>query len=153
MEQLKAKEITRQTVSMRLLAAILFLCSPAMAQYTPQQEALINALIQIESNGNDDAVGDNGNAIGCLQIWRVYWIDAVERSDIGGSYKDCYNRDYAKKIVDAYMKRYAKEAWTNPKKFNAEKCARIHNGGPKGYKKKATLKYWAKVKKELNKSR
>jgi hypothetical protein len=28
--------------------------------------------------------------------------------------------------------------------------ARIWNGGPNGYKKKATLGYWAKVRKELN---
>lgn len=118
-------------------------------QYTSQQEALLDALIQVESNGKDDAVGDNGNAIGCLQIWKIYWTDAVERSGIGGSYKDCYDRAYAKSIVDAYMTRYAREAWTNPKKFDAEKCARIHNGGPKGYRKQATEKYWKKVQKVL----
>ena len=118
-------------------------------QYTAQQEALLDALIQVESNGKDDAVGDNGNAIGCLQIWKIYWTDAVERSGIGGSYKDCYDRAYAKSIVDAYMTRYAREAWTNPKKFDAEKCARIHNGGPKGYRKQATEKYWKKVQKVL----
>lgn len=118
-------------------------------QYTPQQEALLDALIQVESNGNDDAVGDNGNAIGCLQIWKIYWQDATEFSKIGGSYKDCFNRDYAKKVVNAYMIRYAKEAWTCPSKFDAEKVSRIHNGGPRGYKKKATLKYWEKVKRVL----
>tara|TARA_R110000744_G_scaffold129301_1_gene236678 strand:- start:978 stop:1493 length:516 start_codon:yes stop_codon:yes gene_type:complete len=129
-----------------ILTSLLF----GALQYTPQQEALLDALIQVESNGNDEAVGDNGNAIGCLQIWKIYWTDATEFSGIGGSYKDCYKREYAKKIVNAYMKRYAKEAWTNPTKFNAEKCARIHNGGPRGYKKKATLKYWEKVKRVLS---
>ena len=135
----------------RLLAVgILTVCvAPAMAQYTPQQHALLDALIQVESSGKDDAVGDNGNAIGCLQIWKVYWQDAVERSNIGGTYKDCYKRAYAKRIVDAYMKRYAREAWTNPTKFDAQKCARIHNGGPRGYRKRATLRYWAKVKEAL----
>jgi len=117
--------------------------------YTPQQEALLDALIQVESSGRDDAVGDGGKAIGCLQIWQPYWYDATERSGIGGTYKDCYKRAYAKRIVDAYMKRYAKEAWTDPKRFNAEKCARIHNGGPKGHTKKATKKYWNKVDKLL----
>ena len=127
----------------------LALSSPAFAQYTPQQEALLDALIQVESSGRDDAVGDNGNAIGCLQIWKIYHTDAVEFSGIGGTYKDCFNRDYAKKVVDAYMKRYAREAWTNPAKFDAEKVARIHNGGPKGYRKDATKKYWKKVQKVL----
>lgn len=121
----------------------------AAEKYTPQQEALLNALIQVESSGNDKAIGDNGNAIGCLQIWKVYWIDATERSGIGGSYKDCFNRDYAKRIVNAYMKRYAREAWTSPTKFDSEKCARIHNGGPRGHTKKATDKYWNKVRRLL----
>ena len=113
---------------------------------TPQQTQLVQALIQVESSGRDDAVGDNGKAIGCLQIWKPYWFDATERSNIGGKYSDCFKRDYALRIFDAYMKRYAREAWTNPKKFDAEKVARIHNGGPKGYKKSATIKYWNKVK-------
>jgi hypothetical protein len=118
---------------------------------TPQQTELVNALIQVESNGQDDAVGDNGSAIGCLQIWKIYWLDATERSNIGGKYLDCFTRNYSIKIFDAYMKRYAREAWTNPNKFDAEKVARIHNGGPKGYKKTATLKYWKKVKILLDK--
>ena len=116
-----------------------------LLQLTAQQQELVDALIIVESNGNDNAIGDNGKAIGCLQIWEIYHTDAVERSRIGGSYKDCFNRDYAIKVFDAYMKRYAREAWTNPAKFDAEKVARIHNGGPRGYKKKATQKYWKKV--------
>ena len=124
----------------------------ALPQFTPQQTELVQALIQVESSGKDDAVGDNGSAIGCLQIWKPYWFDATERSNIGGKYTDCFKRDYAVRIFDAYMKRYAREAWTNPNKFDAEKVARIHNGGPKGYKKTATLKYWNKVKILLDKN-
>ena len=132
------------------LLVLLLLPAPALAQtYTPQQEALLDALIQVESSGRDDAVGDKGKAIGCLQIWQPYWYDATEFSGIGGSYKDCFSRAYSKRIVDAYMKRYAREAWTSTKKFDAEKCARIHNGGPKGHTKKATEKYWKKVAKLL----
>jgi hypothetical protein len=37
-----------------------------------------------------------------------------------------------------------------PKNATAEDLARIHNGGPKGHTKKATLKYWDKVKKEMS---
>ena len=118
----------------------------AVPQLNDQQTKLVNALIQVESNGKDDAVGDNGNAIGCLQIWKIYHTDATERSNIGGEYLDCFQRDYAVLVFDAYMRRYARSAWTNPLEFDAEKVARIHNGGPKGYKKTATLKYWKKVK-------
>ena len=118
----------------------------ACPQLNAQQNELVHALIQVESNGNDKAIGDNGKAIGCLQIWKIYWFDACERSNIGGVYLDCYKRGYAVRVFDAYMKRYAREAWTSPGGFDAEKVARIHNGGPKGYKKTATLKYWKKVK-------
>ena len=122
----------------------------ALPQLTPQQTQLVHALIQVESNGQDDAIGDKGSAIGCLQIWEIYWRDACERSNIGGKYYDCFTRDYSIKVFDAYMKRYAREAWTNPAKFDAEKVARIHNGGPKGYRKNATIKYWKKVQKVLD---
>lgn len=135
---------------MKTIALLLAIATPAFGQYTPQQDALLDALIQVESNGKDDAVGDKGNALGCLQIWKIYWIDATERSGIGGTYRDCFKRDYAKRIVAAYMTRYAKEAWYSPGGFDAERCARIHNGGPKGYRKTATIKYWKKVQKVLD---
>ena len=116
-----------------------------------KQEKLLDALIQVESNGNDKAIGDNGKAIGCLQIWKIYWTDAVERSGLGGNYVDCMRRDYSKCVVRAYMARYGKLWWNTLDGFNAEKIARIHNGGPKGYKKKATNAYWRKVEKVLAK--
>ena len=116
-----------------------------------KQEKLLDALIQVESGGNDKAIGDNGKAIGCLQIWKIYWTDAVERSGLGGSYVDCMRRDYSKCVVRAYMNRYGGLAWKTFDGFNAEKIARIHNGGPKGYKKRATKAYWKKVEKVLAK--
>ena len=136
------------TIRMITLALLML----AVPQFTPQQTELIDALIQVESNGNDDAVGDNGNAIGCLQIWEIYHTDATERSNIGGVYLDCYTRAYSIMVFDAYMRRYARDAWINPLKFDAEKVARIHNGGPRGYKKKATEKYWKKVQILLDKA-
>tara|TARA_R110000824_G_scaffold21732_4_gene80756 strand:- start:1686 stop:2117 length:432 start_codon:yes stop_codon:yes gene_type:complete len=138
--------------TLAILLTILFVSattSPAQSTLRQKQEQLLNALILVESGGNDKAIGDNGKAIGCLQIHKVYWTDAVERSGLGGSYVDCMRRDYAKCVVRAYMNRYAKAAWTDLNLFNAETVARIHNGGPKGYRKKATKKYWKKIKKVL----
>ena len=55
----------------------------------------------------------------------------------------------ADRVVRCYMKRYA-----TPRRLGREATmqdiARIHNGGPNGYKKQATLKYWKKVEKILN---
>ena len=44
------------------------------------------------------------------------------------------------------MQRWAKDAWHTR---DAEIIARIHNGGPRGMKKQATLPYWRKVQSKL----
>tara|TARA_R100000152_G_C6770483_1_gene196677 strand:- start:91 stop:612 length:522 start_codon:yes stop_codon:yes gene_type:complete len=120
-----------------------------MGDLAYKQKELIYALIVVESNGDREAVGDGGRAYGVLQIHNSYFLD----SGIKGKHKDCFDEDFSIKVFDAYMKRYAKDAWTDLKSFDAEKVARIHNGGPRGYKKKATEKYWAKVKKVIEKSK
>tara|TARA_R100001443_G_scaffold77405_1_gene84616 strand:+ start:54 stop:479 length:426 start_codon:yes stop_codon:yes gene_type:complete len=106
---------------------------------------VLHAIRIVESNNNPNAVGDSGNAIGVYQIWEVYWKDATERSGIGGKYRDCFDPDYADRIVRAYMDRYATEKRLG-RPVTMEDIARIHNGGPNGYKKESTLKYWSKVK-------
>ncbi|MBC8442587.1 MAG: hypothetical protein H8D80_00190 [Proteobacteria bacterium] len=105
----------------------------------------LQAIGQIESNNKDDAVGDGGNAIGRYQIWKIYWQDAVEFDpSIGGEYEDVTDPDYAARVVLAYLRRYAtKKRLGHEPTF--EDMARIHNGGPNGYKKDATIKYWNKV--------
>jgi hypothetical protein len=104
----------------------------------------LQAIEQVESRGNAKAVGDNGRAIGPFQIWRSYWQDAVEHDkNIGGRYEDCFDKEYAKRIVLAYWDRYA------PNNATDQQLARIHNGGPKGHRNPKTLEYWTKVKREL----
>ena len=36
--------------------------------YANPSDKLITSLVQVESRGNSNAIGDNGKAIGCLQI-------------------------------------------------------------------------------------
>ena len=112
---------------------------------------VLEAICQVESNCDSNAIGDNGDSIGPFQIQYAYWFDAVEFSEdpylTSGSYEDCFNHQYAYSIVFAYMERYAMDAMYP---VNAEKIARIHNGGPKGYTKQSTIKYWNKVKSVLN---
>jgi hypothetical protein len=108
---------------------------------------LLNALAIVESNNSDAAVGDNGRAIGRYQIWEIYWRDAVAFAPyLKGEYQDVRSKDYAERIITAYLLRYARDA-VECKDF--ERLARIHNGGPKGYKKKATLKYWNRVEENI----
>lgn len=125
---------------MKYLIILLLIVTPCAGQ----SAKLLAAIRQVESGGNDKAVGDNGKAIGPYQIHKVYWQDAVDfDKKIGGSYQDCYEPEYAERVVRAYMRRYA------PKNSSDEVFARIHNGGPKGASRKATKPYWDKVKKLL----
>lgn len=120
--------------------------------YSKQDDVKLDNLIQaiwmVESGGqHNPADGDDGKSIGPLQISYAYWFDAVEFDEtIGGCYADCRKIEYAKRIVLTYWKRYAKMAIRDN---NYEVLARVHNGGPKGHKKKATEKYWQKVKKVM----
>lgn len=110
---------------------------------------LLHALNQVEARGRHVNVppGDGGTAIGPFQIHIEYWQDAIDFDDsIGGSYADCNDYDYAVKIVTAYMERYGENFISSG---NLEALARIHNGGPQGYRHSATKKYWVKVKSNL----
>lgn len=108
------------------------------------ERSVLDSVRQVESGGHPNpelAVGDSGKAIGPYQIWHAYWADAVQYDpSIGGTYADCRNAAYAERVILAYWHRYA------PSSPSAEQLARIHNGGPKGWKSKATVKYWLRVK-------
>jgi hypothetical protein len=139
----------------RTMLALLLLAPLAMAQALTvadldalrvEHRAFLDALAQVESGGKDDAVGDNGKAIGRMQIWEIYWTDAVAHANIGGEYADCKGKAYAERVVMAYLHRYGKKALADK---DYEKLARIHNGGPRGHTKTATVKYWRKVEKAL----
>jgi muramidase (phage lysozyme) len=141
---------------MKLNAIILglLLGTPAMAITDAEMDTVLSAMRIVESNNNPNAVGDNGNAIGVYQVWDSYWKDATEFSGIRGVYKDCYNPNYADRIVRSYMKRYANEKRLG-REVTMEDIARIHNGGPRavwatGKKKNNLDAYWAEVQKELN---
>jgi hypothetical protein len=107
--------------------------------------ALAKAIHQVESSGRTgrSIVGDNGKAIGPLQIHYENWKDAIDfDKSIGGKYLDCHDLNYSYKIFDAYMRRYASGK-------DAEYRARVWNGGPNGADKINTKKYWAKVKQHI----
>jgi hypothetical protein len=103
---------------------------------------LISALIIVESSGNDLAIGDQGRAIGCLQIHKAVVLDVNRITGSHYRHQDMTNRVQARAVCEAYLKHYGRGAST-------EQLARRWNGGPTGDRKTATVVYWAKVKKAI----
>jgi soluble lytic murein transglycosylase-like protein len=112
-------------------------------------DRLIDALVQVESSGNPNAVGDQGRAYGCLQIWSAVVCDVNQVSTVKYTHSDAFDPAKARAICKAYLARYctAKRLGRTP---TDEDYARCWNGGPMGYKKVSTFSYWQKVSKLLN---
>lgn len=104
----------------------------------------IAAIIWVESNNGKNVIGDDGKALGPLQLWDIYVSDV---NDLCGTYINNINcirdRELSILVMLAYMNKYAKNS-------SFEEIARIHNGGPKGHLKDATKKYYSKVIEEYN---
>lgn len=116
----------------------LFLALAATVQAAPP-ESFFRALHIVETSGKRGPIlGDNGRALGPLQIHRGYHSD----SRVSGDYSRCEDLDYSKRVVTAYLQRYAPAAWAAG---DVSTLARIHNGGPRGNRKAATIGYAAKV--------
>ena len=141
----------------------LLLLSLMMGLQSPQPQTsknygwkdLLPAIRLVETGGSPrgglGAIGDNGNAFGPYQIWKIYHKDAATRDKTLDNYRRCLNsKSYSERVIKAYMKRYASAAAQRLDQGKAtrsdlETVARIHNGGPRGASKDSTKKYWAKV--------
>lgn len=116
-------------------------------------DQLIEALIEVESHGNDYAIGDKhlkDKAYGCLQIRRSCLEDVNQLLGTKHRPEDMLGkRALSVKMCRTYLSRYAtrKALGREP---TIEDMARIWNGGPAGWRKKSTLPYWHKVQKVLN---
>ena len=120
----------------QLLALALALAAGAQAS---PPESFWTALHMVETSGRHGPIlGDGGRSLGPLQIGRAYHAD----SRVPGDYAQCSDLAYARKVAEAYLQRYAPLAW---EAGDVRTLARIHNGGPKGHLKAATLAYADKV--------
>lgn len=127
-----------------LLAGLLALASSAQAALSPR---LVSALIQVESSDRDHAIGDNGRAVGCLQIHPVLVQDvngilARRGSSTRYTLTDRLNRQKSVEMLEVYLSHYGKRLGRKP---TEQDLARIWNGGPSGWKRSSTLRYWSKV--------
>lgn len=113
---------------------------------------LIKAMIQVESVGDDYAVGDlhlANRAYGPLQIRQPAVDDVNSYFQTNYVAKDMWgNRPLSVETFKKYMEIYATPANVG-REVTLQDMARIWNGGPDGWKKLSTSVYWDKVKARL----
>ena len=116
---------------------------------TIKRDLLLEAMIVVESNGNDSCIGDRNlgrPSVGCLQI-RPIMVREVNRILRKQKIKKKYT------LNDRYSRKKSIEMFYIWRDYHHsedsdEVIARCWNGGPKGWKKKSTRYYWIKVVKE-----
>ena len=120
-------------------------------------DRLINAIIYVESRGNESAIGDRGKAIGCLQIHPICVREVnriLRKNDIPKVYtkQDRYSRAKSIEMFEIMAEQVVYCRELSFEEF-CEIVARKWNGGPKGHHKKATIKYWEKVREAMTASK
>lgn len=111
-------------------------------------DKLISVLIQIESSGNDLAIGDTNltdKAYGPLQVRRDVCIDVNRRYGTHYTPQECLgNRELSIRIFRCYIQLYATKERLGHEPTDAD-YGRIWNGGPNGHRKKSTERYLLKM--------
>ena len=133
-----------------LLAAM---TAASLAVATPAEIAadadFLRALATVESRGRDDAVNAREDAHGRYQIRAAYLADANEYAGTSYTLADCHDPAIARAVVTAYLTRYGNALARTGRIVTARDLARIHNGGPRGWQKAATLGYAARFERAL----
>ena len=117
----------------------------------PKPISLVEAMIMVESRGNDSAIGDRhiigGEAVGCLQIRPIMLKEINRQLKRNGleprfELEDRYSRSKSIEMFNIFCDHYNLDT--------AEEIARCWNGGPRGINNPATVKYWEKVQGYIN---
>lgn len=112
-------------------------------------EPLIDAMILVESEGNDSAYCKKEEAVGCLQIRPIMLAECnrilkLQKSSISYNLLDRWSREKSIEIFHIINQYHNKDA-------TYEEIARFWNGGPKWAEKSSTKRYWRKVRRKLKK--
>ena len=112
---------------------------------------LLPALAIVESSGNPKAVNAKENACGLYQIRPIYLADVnrilgKEAYTLDDRFDPQKSAEIVKIYLTHYGKVYQKQTGKTP---TLEVLARIHNGGPSGWKKESTKDYWKKLRNKL----
>jgi hypothetical protein len=121
---------------------------------------LLDAIEWVESKGKADAVGDNGNAVGSFQIWKIYVDDVNRILRLQGEEKTYFYRarqvrSSSREMVTIYLKHYGRESRIG-REVTCVDMAAMHCAGPDGYRQMDEPKvknYVKKVMARLDKTR
>lgn len=134
----------------RLFSAAVILTAISSQAMSAWNHPLFAAMRQVESYNGRELVGDHGMSRG------VYHIQACYIKDVNRVYSTKFtlvDRDdpvKAHRIVRLYLAHYGRVYnKTTGKPVTCEVLARIHNGGPEGWRKKSTLKHWKRVERAM----
>src|SRR6056300_566107 len=141
------QEITESCYEERIEQPVIKL-KPKDVQVVISEQDLVSALILVESRGNDSAIGDRHlvgeEAVGALQIRpvmvrEVNRILKIQKSNKRYKLKDRFDREKTLEMFYIWKNYHHQDS-------DFETIARNWNGGPRGYKRSSTLKYWSKYK-------
>lgn len=121
---------------------LLILICLAVPAHSKPLGRLLDAIEQVESGGDPNAVSDSGRAIGAYQIWPIYLRDCNRILELQGKDKrytldDRWDKAKSRQITSIVIQHYGNGS--------IETMARAHHCPPERYKK-STLPYWLKVK-------
>lgn len=142
----------RASLSAMTLVPVCFLASAAHAA---PSEALWKATVHVESRGDPRAYNAREGAAGIVQIRMGCLADVNRIARLKGlsvrftssdRYKPARARKMWKIYLDYYGTYYARRAG---RVADDEVYARIWNGGPSGYRKRATAKYWKRIREAM----
>lgn len=114
---------------------------------------LIEAVIYIESRGDSLAYNTKEKAVGVLQIRPIMLREVnrvLRKNKVPGKYvlQDRYNREKSIEMFEIMAEQVNQDGLSQMQFF--EIVSRRWNGGRRGDKKKATIKYWERIKNQLN---
>ena len=106
---------------------------------------LLDAIRHVESGHNDRAWNRKEDARGGLQIRAIYVRDVnriLGRNKF--THNDAFIAERSNEMFEIYCSHYARKYIMQGMRWE-EAFARVHNGGPTGPEKSATIPYWGKV--------
>lgn len=120
--------------------------------YEKMFDRIFDGLKWVESSNDPSKIGDQGRALGILQIRKEYFMDAINEALREGCaregvwyYDTVMDAKVSKSIMKWYFKRQIRLRREKGYDWLTEQdLVRIHNGGPKGHLKDHTWEYYGR---------